>query len=164
MGRKLKCVWLSRVWPGVRVQYGAATIPAVSTASDDLPMNNQILLRAVAVSLALTAGTALVGCNEEAANTATVASGKSVGREECHDEVVTHTVKPKDKNQIAGTAIGAVIGGVVGNQVGGKGDSKKVATAAGAVAGGYAGNKIQENAQEKNTYQETKRTCRMVYN
>ncbi len=125
-------------------------------------MNKQIFLRAIAASLALTAGTALVGCNEQAASSPVVAQAAPVAREECHDEITTHTVKPKDKNQIAGTAIGAVIGGVVGNQFGG-GDGKKLATVGGAVAGGYAGNKIQENNQEKNTYEETKRVCKTVY-
>ena len=104
----------------------------------------------------------MVGCNENAASTQTAAQPKTVAREECHDEITTQTVKPKDKNQIAGTAIGAVIGGVVGNQFGG-GDGKKLATVGGAVAGGYAGNKIQENNQEKNTYEETRRVCKTVY-
>lgn len=124
-------------------------------------MNNSFLLRAIAVSLALTAATALVGCNEDTTSAATVAQAKPVAREECHDVVTTHTVEPKDKNQVAGTAVGAVIGGVLGNQIG-SGDGKKLATVGGAIAGGYAGNKIQENNQEKNTYQQTKRVCKTV--
>ena len=134
----------------------------LTTASGDFHMNKQFLLRAVTASLALTAGAALVGCNEDKASTAPVAHTKSVAREECRDEVITHTVEPKDKNQIVGTAVGAVIGGVLGNQIG-SGDGKKLATVGGAVAGGYAGNKIQENNQKKNTYQETKRVCKTVY-
>lgn len=125
-------------------------------------MNKPFLLRAFTASLALSAGVALVGCNEDAKTTAPVAQAKAVAREVCHDEVITHTEAPKDKDQLLGTAVGAVVGGVVGNQFG-SGDGKKLATVGGAVAGGYAGNKIQENMQEKNTYQETRRVCEMVY-
>lgn len=82
-------------------------------------------------------------------------------REECRDEVVTHTKPVKDEHRIAGTAIGAVIGGVLGNQVGG-GTGKKVATVAGAAAGGYAGNKVQGNMQQGDTYTTTERRCRTV--
>jgi uncharacterized protein YcfJ len=129
-------------------------------------MSNAIY-RVIAASLTLAAGAALVGCNEGASSTASTAQAapaqpKMVAREECHDEVTTHTTAPKDKHQIAGTAVGAVLGGVLGNQFGG-GNGKKLATVGGAVAGGYAGNKIQENNQEKNTYQETKRVCKTVY-
>ncbi|MEO6367487.1 MAG: glycine zipper 2TM domain-containing protein [Steroidobacteraceae bacterium] len=126
-------------------------------------MNKQIIVRGLAVLLAVTAGAGLAGCNEGEAKvqTGSVKAGP-VAREECHDETVTLTKQAKDKNQIAGTAVGAIIGGVLGNQIG-KGDGKKLATAGGAVAGGYAGNKIQENAQEKNTYTETKRVCKTVY-
>jgi uncharacterized protein YcfJ len=125
-------------------------------------MNKHFLFRALAASLALTAGTALVGCNEDAKSTATVAQAKTVAREVCHDEVITHTVEPRDKDQLVGTAVGAVIGGVVGNQFG-SGDGKTLATVGGAVAGGYAGNKIQENNQDKNTWKETKRVCETVH-
>jgi uncharacterized protein YcfJ len=123
--------------------------------------------RAIAASLALSASAALVGCNEDMSSKATaaqttIAQPKTVAREECHDEVTTRTAPPKDKHQIAGTAVGAVIGGVIGNQFG-SGDGKKLATVGGAVAGGYAGNRIQENNQEKKTYSETKRICKTVY-
>jgi uncharacterized protein YcfJ len=127
---------------------------------------NKLLYGVIVGSLAIAATASITGCGPEdqkSVNAAANAPAK-VGHEECTDEVVTLTRKPKDKDQIAGTVAGAVIGGVLGNKVGGKGDSQTVATVAGAAAGGYAGNKIQENAQEKNTYQETKRTCRMVYN
>ncbi len=129
-------------------------------------MNKQLVIGALAGSLAVMAATGMIACRPvepKSANAVTATNTAKVGHEECTDEVVTLTRKPKDKDQIAGTAIGAVIGGVLGNQVG-HGDGKKVATAAGAVAGGYAGNRIQTNAQENSTYQETKRTCRMVYN
>ena len=121
-------------------------------------MNNQRLWCGIATILLVTA---LAGCNEDAKQLS-VAQASPVAREECHDEIITHTREPKDKNQVAGTVAGAVIGGVLGNQIG-KGDGKKLATVGGAVAGGYAGNKIQENAQDKNTYTETKRVCRTVY-
>ena len=129
-------------------------------------MNRQLHHGAIAGLLAITTAAALIGCSPAGSSSTNVAADTKqakVGHEVCTDEVVTLTRQPKDKDQIAGTAIGAIIGGVVGNKVGGHGDGKKVATAAGAVAGGYAGNKIQTNAQENNTYQETKRTCRMVY-
>jgi uncharacterized protein YcfJ len=126
-------------------------------------MNKQFVARGLAVFLSVSAGAVLVGCNESDAKAQTVAANAApVAREECHDETITHTKPVKDKNQIAGTAVGAVLGGVLGHQIGG-GDGKKLATAGGAIAGGYAGNKIQENAQEKNTYTETKRVCKTVY-
>lgn len=84
-----------------------------------------------------------------------------VPREECRDEVVTHTTPPKDRHQVVGTVAGAVVGGLVGSQIGG-GSGKKVATVAGAVAGGYAGNKIQEKMQAGNTYTTTERRCSTV--
>jgi uncharacterized protein YcfJ len=121
-------------------------------------MKTQRLFCGIAAVLAVAA---VAGCNEDAKQ-ASVAQAAPVAREECHDEIITHTKQAKDKNQIAGTVAGAVIGGVLGNQIG-KGDGKKLATAGGAVAGGYAGNKIQENAQDKDTYTETKRVCKTVY-
>jgi uncharacterized protein YcfJ len=127
-----------------------------------LDMNKPILISIVLGSLA---ATAVIGCRPvepKSTSVATQAKPANVGHEECTDEIVTLARQPRDKDQLGGTAVGAVIGGVLGNQVG-HGDGKKLATAAGAVAGGYAGNKIQENAQEKSTYQETRRTCRMVY-
>ena len=125
-------------------------------------MNTKILARGFAVILTISASAALTACNESDAKAPAALAQTTVAREECHDEVTTHTRKAKDKDQIAGTAVGAVIGGVLGNQIGG-GNGKKLATVGGAVAGGYAGNKIQENNQEKNTYQETKRVCKTVY-
>lgn len=125
-------------------------------------MSKTFLRRAVAASLALTACVALVGCNESATGGASTTQPRTVAREECHDEVTTHTAPPKDDHQIAGTAIGAVVGGVLGNQFG-SGDGKKLATVGGAVAGGYAGNRIQENNQKGSSYQETKRICKTVY-
>jgi uncharacterized protein YcfJ len=125
-------------------------------------MNKSYLLRAFAASLTLSAGAALVGCNEDAKTAAPVAQANAVAREVCHDEVITRTEEPKDKDQLLGTAVGAIVGGVVGNQFG-SGDGKKLATVGGAVAGGYAGNKIQENNQDPRVSQETKRVCETVY-
>lgn len=82
--------------------------------------------------------------------------------EECHEKTVTHQREVKDKNRIAGKAIGAVLGGVLGNQVGG-GDGKKVATVAGAVAGGYAGDRVQNNMQKNDTYTTVENVCNTVY-
>lgn len=80
---------------------------------------------------------------------------------ECHDVAVTRKAPVKDKNKIAGTAIGAVVGGVLGNQVGG-GRGRDLATVAGAVGGGVAGRKIQENQQDKRTVTSMEQRCRTV--
>jgi uncharacterized protein YcfJ len=53
--------------------------------------------------------------------------------------------EPRDKNRIAGTAIGAVVGGAVGRDVG----DRDITTAAGAAVGALAGREIQEEIQEK---------------
>jgi uncharacterized protein YcfJ len=66
--------------------------------------------------------------------------------------------QPKDKHQIAGTAIGAVAGGLLGHQVGG-GKGKTLATVGGAVAGGYAGKKVQEHHQETHAGTHIERRC-----
>lgn len=84
-----------------------------------------------------------------------------VPREECRDEVVTHTRPVQDQHRITGTAVGAVLGGVLGNQIGG-GNGKKIATVAGAAAGGYAGNKTQEKMQQNDTYTTVEQRCRTV--
>jgi uncharacterized protein YcfJ len=52
--------------------------------------------------------------------------------------------EPRDKNRIAGTAIGAVVGGAVGRDIG----DRDITTAAGAAAGALAGREIQEEIQE----------------
>lgn len=119
-------------------------------------MNKQLLIGGIVGALAITAVAAFAGYRTMDTQTA------KVGHEECRDEIVTLTRHTKDPDQITGTVIGAAIGGVLGNQIGG-GDGKKLATVGGAVAGGYAGNKIQEDMQEKNTYQETRRICQTVY-
>jgi uncharacterized protein YcfJ len=128
-------------------------------------MNRQLIIGGIVGALAVTAVAAVAGYR----NMDTTAGSRNmnaptarVARQECHDEVVTLTRPTKDPDQVAGTLAGAVIGGVLGNQVGG-GNGKKLATVGGAVAGGYAGNKVQENMQERNTYQETRRICRTVY-
>jgi uncharacterized protein YcfJ len=132
-------------------------------------MNKQLVVGAIAGALAVTAIGAVAGYRIlDRANYAEVTEVKpamqmvSVPREECRDELVTHTRPTKDPNQITGTVAGAVVGGLVGNQIG-SGDGKKLATVGGAAAGGYAGNKIQEGMQERNTYQETQRTCETAH-
>ena len=80
---------------------------------------------------------------------------------ECHDVEVTRKAPVKDKDKIAGTAIGAVVGGLVGNQVG-AGRGRDLATVAGAVGGGIAGRKIQENQQDRRTVTSVQERCRTV--
>ena len=128
-------------------------------------MDKKLVVGFVVGALALTAITAVAGyrvfggtASADVIAVKPIMKTVRVPREECRDELVTHTKPTKDPNQIAGTVVGAVIGGVLGNQIGG-GNGKKLATVGGAAAGGYAGNKIQENMQEGNTYQESHRTC-----
>jgi uncharacterized protein YcfJ len=85
-----------------------------------------------------------------------------IPHEECHDQTVVHQKEVKDKNRIAGKAVGAVLGGVLGHQVGG-GNGKKVATVAGAVAGGYAGDRVQDNMQKNDTYTTVEKVCSKTY-
>lgn len=92
-----------------------------------------------------------------------VHSKTSNPRQVCHDETVTHTAPPKDKHQIAGTAIGAIAGGLLGNQVGG-GKGKTLATVAGAVGGGYAGNRIEAHHQKGQVTTSVERKCSTVNN
>jgi uncharacterized protein YcfJ len=79
--------------------------------------------------------------------------------EECWDEEVATTADPKDRNRIAGTAIGAVVGGAIGRDVG----DRDITTAAGAAAGALIGRKIQEEIQENRadtrTTTTTERRC-----
>ena len=82
-------------------------------------------------------------------------------REQCEDVQVQHQAPVKDKNRIAGTAIGAVAGGLLGSTIGG-GKGKTVATVAGAAAGGYAGNQVQKNMQQKDVTTSTERRCTTV--
>lgn len=128
-------------------------------------MNRQFLIGGIAGALAVAAIGATAGYRMmDQKNHAIVVSVRDVlksvniPRESCTDELVTVTRPTKDPHQIAGTVAGAVIGGVIGNQFG-SGKGKDVATGVGAVGGGYAGNKVQENMQDKNTYQEMQRKC-----
>ena len=82
-------------------------------------------------------------------------------REQCEDVQVQHQAPVKDKNRVAGTAIGAVAGGLLGSTIGG-GKGKTVATVAGAAAGGYAGNRVQKNMQQKDVVTTTERRCKTV--
>ena len=80
---------------------------------------------------------------------------------ECHDVEVTRKAPVKDKDKIAGTAIGAVVGGLVGNQLGG-GRGRDLATIAGAVGGGIAGREIQGKQQDERTVTSLQERCRTV--
>lgn len=128
-------------------------------------MNKQVIVGIIAGAVAVTAigafGYQKLNQPDFASVTAVKPTTKtvSVPREECHDEVVTHTRAAKDTHQVAGTIVGAVVGGVIGNQIG-SGRGKDVARIGGAAAGGYAGNRIQKGIQERNTYQETRRVCK----
>jgi len=82
-------------------------------------------------------------------------------REQCEDVPVQQQAPVKDKNRIAGTAIGAVAGGLLGSAIGG-GKGKTLATIGGAAAGGYAGNQVQKNMQEKDVTTTTERRCKTV--
>jgi uncharacterized protein YcfJ len=82
-------------------------------------------------------------------------------REQCEDVQVQHQAPVKDKNRLAGTAIGAVAGGLLGSTIGG-GKGKTLATVGGAAAGGYAGNQVQKNMQEKDVTTSTERRCKTV--
>lgn len=134
-------------------------------------MNTQFAINGVVTSIAIITITLVAGCDSatgdysgnsqdyaEVIATRAVTKTVDVPREECRDDVVTHTRESRDSNQITGTVVGAVIGGVLGNQIG-SGKGKDAATVGGAVAGGYAGNQVQEGMQENNTYQETQRNC-----
>jgi uncharacterized protein YcfJ len=82
-------------------------------------------------------------------------------REQCEDVQVQHQAPVKDKNRLAGTAIGAVAGGLLGSTIGG-GKGKTLATVGGAAAGGYAGNQVQKNMQEKDVVTSTETRCKTV--
>ena len=70
---------------------------------------------------------------------------------ECWDEEVAVTADPKDRNAIAGTAIGAVVGGAIGKDIG----DRDLTTAAGAAAGAFIGRRIQKEVQENRADQRT---------
>jgi uncharacterized protein YcfJ len=74
-----------------------------------------------------------------------------VVQQECWDEEVTVEVDPKDRHQIAGTAVGAVVGGAVAKDVG----DRDLTTAVGAAAGAFIGKKIQQRVQENRAEQRT---------
>ncbi|HEX6996993.1 MAG TPA: glycine zipper 2TM domain-containing protein [Gammaproteobacteria bacterium] len=80
-------------------------------------------------------------------------------REECWDEEVAVEAEPRDRHQIAGTALGAVVGGAVAKDLG----DRDLTTAVGAAAGAFIGRKIQqevqENRAESRTVTTTERRC-----
>lgn len=83
-------------------------------------------------------------------------------RKVCKDELVTQQAPVRDRDRIAGTAVGAVVGGILGNQVG-SGSGKTLATVGGVAAGAYAGNRIQKNVQESDTATVRETRSKTVY-
>ena len=84
-----------------------------------------------------------------------------IPRQQCHDELVTHSEPVKDKHQIAGIVSGALLGGILGHQVG-DGRGKDLATVAGAAAGAYGGKKTQQEIQKRRTWTTTEQRCEVV--
>jgi uncharacterized protein YcfJ len=82
--------------------------------------------------------------------------------EVCKDAVVSHKAPVRDRDRIAGTAVGALVGGLLGNQLG-AGSGRTVATIGGAAAGGYAGNRIQKNMQDSDTEKTRQTRCKTEY-
>ena len=132
-------------------------------------MDKSMLIGTVLGAVGVTAGGAIAGYHmlnkgpeyAEVLNVRPVTQTIHTPRQECHDEVVTHAVPPKDQHRILGTVAGAVLGGVVGSQFGG-GNANKAFTAAGVVGGGYAGNKVQQRMQRGNTYQTHQQRCTTI--
>ena len=91
---------------------------------------------------------------------ASQASGGQTGaREECWDEQVATVADAKDRNRIAGTAVGAVVGGAVGKDVGDRDITTVVGAAAGALIGRKIQEEIQDNRAEQRTVTTTERRC-----
>ena len=80
----------------------------------------------------------------------------------CKDAVVSHRAPVRDRDRIAGTAVGALLGGLVGNQIG-AGSGRTLATIGGAAAGGYAGNRVQKNMQDTDTESSHQTRCKTEY-
>ena len=155
-------------------QQAATPTAAPVTASDTLPDstaidpnvirddNSSIANRADARKQANAAELAEVGpAYAQVVSVVAVRGDNSTSHRECHDVEVARKAPVKDKDKIAGTAIGAVVGGVLGNQVGG-GRGRDLATVAGAVGGGIAGRKIQESQQDNRTVSSVEQRCRTV--
>ena len=143
-----------------------ATIMTMSTIT-----MNKSLVTGLIVGVAVAAGAGAVASFKMRSNEPDYAKVIEVtpltkaiktARQSCHDETVTHQVKPRDSNQVIGTVAGAVLGGVIGHQIGG-GSGRDIATVAGAAAGGYGGNRIEKHMQDKNTYTTTEPRCETVY-
>ena len=83
-------------------------------------------------------------------------------RQVCKDVFVSHRAPVRDRDRIAGTAVGALFGGLFGNQIG-AGSGRTVAAIGGAAAGGYAGNRIQKNMQDSDTESTRQTRCKTEY-
>jgi uncharacterized protein YcfJ len=82
-------------------------------------------------------------------------------RQECYQEVITHTAPAEDPHQVAGMLGGALLGGVLGHQVG-DGRGKDLATVVGVAAGAYGGKKAQQRYQQSKTWTTKELRCETV--
>jgi len=132
-------------------------------------MNKSMLVGSVIGAIAVTALGSVAGYKylDQEPQYAEVVSSKAIIEtysepvEQCKDVIVQQKKAVKDENQITGTVLGAVVGGVLGNQIGG-GSGKKVATVAAAAAGGYAGKQVQQDMQNNDVENQSKRVCKTV--
>jgi uncharacterized protein YcfJ len=86
-------------------------------------------------------------------------AAESNSTEQCWDEQVATVAEPRDRQRIAGTAVGAVVGGAVGKDVGDRDITTVVGAAAGALIGRKIQEEIQENRAEQRTVTTTERRC-----
>ena len=109
-------------------------------------MNKSMLIGVLAGIGVATAGTVagFAFLDKQAEDAPTGTRAAKLVEQECWDHVIAVVADPRDKNRIAGTAVGAVVGGAVGNDVG----DRDITTAAGAAAGALIGRKVQEELQE----------------
>lgn len=84
-----------------------------------------------------------------------------VPRQECYQEVITHTAPVEDQQQVAGMIGGALLGGVLGHQLG-DGRGKDLATVVGVAAGAYGGKKAQQRYQQSKTWTTNELRCETV--
>ena len=69
--------------------------------------------------------------------------------EQCYEERVAYSDKPRAKGSATGTIVGAIIGGALGNAVGHSKRNRQVGTVVGAVLGGSVGTDIARAQHRK---------------